>query len=107
MAKLRTLHLSIPVDSKNDMSMTLDRYSKLTLTEQQNLTDRMSAEFPYQGQADFEEGYCRPECLKGVDLNDLEEIMENSRSRIDSNLKEVVKNQKRFGKSYNQIYDLN
>lgn len=105
MSKLRTLHLVTPVNGKVDLSITPDRFASLTLAEQEQLQNRMGAEFPYHGSADADEDFVRPECRKGVDLNDLEDIMNSSRGRVKESCAQVVRDQKRFNKSYHEIYE--
>lgn len=103
MNHLRTLHLSPKVDKKRDLGINLQRFASLTLTEQQHLQESNQSVYPMEGSTDVDECYVNPACDPRFDLNDYEEIMENSKGKLNEQMKAIVKQQKLYKRGITQL----
>lgn len=101
---MATLHLSPAVDSKRDFSLSPARISQLSPNEVSSLESAFRHEYPISGSTNDDELVMLPFCRRGVTIPQLENEVKATKDKIAKATRQVIRDQKYYGKSYKDIY---
>lgn len=104
MKKLKTLHLPISVDAKNNVAMTLERFGQLTLPQQQEVT-AVGSKFGDRGSKDCDPEFVPPYCRPGVTIAQLAKMHNDGVDGIESACKKVTQLQRKYDTPFTQLYN--
>lgn len=104
MSHIRTLHLNLPVDATNDQSVTIKKFSQLTLAEQDDVI-RHGLQYGDAGHEHIDTDYVPPYCRDGVTLPQLEQMLNKSRDNIKQKCEQLSRDQRKFGRSVSELLE--